>query len=236
MLSGGQGFLSWTQVPGLSYAHSTISHVLWVSWENRKNWRYRQQIFVQRGFWASIKVCRETLKEKVEKNNGTTLKRHEENVCTMGREKMHQPGYFKSFTRANVTTVLPQDCRFVASCCYQPPVHAKGKPALCPSVLPLKAWLYSARIWQSGSFFFDASRPRFLGWQRQDSEGRTARHACGANAVSGHTWSPFSSKLGLRAPAVTRLTLSLSISLSRHPREQTRFPKQASGFWWWLIA
>lgn len=71
----------------------------------------------------------------------------------MGREKMHQPGYFKSFTRANVTIVLPQDSTFVASCCYQSPSRAKAKPALCLSVLPLKAWLYSAWIWQSRSFF-----------------------------------------------------------------------------------
>jgi len=70
-------------------------------------------------FQGNLKVCRERLVEKTGKNNGTMLKRHEENACITEGEKMHQPGYFRSsfhIATANVTVVLPQDCRFVALC------------------------------------------------------------------------------------------------------------------------
>lgn len=86
-------------------------------------------VFEQRGFRENVKVCRERLQEKTEKNNGTTLKWQEENACTMGGEKMHQSGYFKSsfcVVTANVTIVLPLDCRFVGLCCQQPPARGQG--------------------------------------------------------------------------------------------------------------
>lgn len=47
---------------------------------------------------------------------GKMLKRQEQNACTMGGEKMHQSGYFKSslhVATANVTIVLPQVCGIV---------------------------------------------------------------------------------------------------------------------------
>lgn len=118
---------------------------------------------------------------------GKMLKRQEQNACTMGGEKCINRDILSPLFMSQ-QQMSPLFChRFVALCCQQCPAHAKGKPALCPSVLPLKAWLYSARIWQSRSFF-DASRPQLLGWQRQYSEDRTAKHVCSEN-VSGHTWS-----------------------------------------------
>lgn len=82
-----------------------------------------------------------------------------------GREKTHHPEYFKS--SLHVANSKRHHCfatglRVRGIVLLTTPMHAKGKPALCPSVLPLKAWLYSARIWQSRSLF-DASRPPFLG-------------------------------------------------------------------------
>lgn len=42
---------------------------------------------------------------------------------------------------------------------------AKGKPALCPPVLPLKAWLYSAQIWQATSVL---THPWSVSWLTEE--------------------------------------------------------------------
>lgn len=151
-----------------------------------------------------------------------------------GKRRIPVPQQGKKHLRqAILSCLLMSQMSLTVVCCSAPAPQLRGTalPAQrrprescsvssCPPAASLALFCTDLTV-QSIS---DASRPPFLGCQQQFCQGRTAVLLLFL-AIPGPVLSP---NLGWEAAAVTRLSLSVFISFSRHPGEQTHFPKGIS--------